>query len=265
MNVPGMSQSVLCLFLIVATSLQASLFAREEGPATNSAITVFAASSTTEALTGLAKTFEASQHIKIRLSFAASSVLARQIEKAAPCDIFLSADQKWMDYLAEKKLIQPGSRRDILGNTLVIVRHADKKLTVTMEKGFDLAGAFTGRLAVGDPEHVPAGIYAREALQGMGWWEPLKTRLAPAENVRAALKLVELGETELGIVYASDAKSSKKIAVAGVFPENSHAPIRYPVALSVSSCREAKAFLDYLAGEDAKPVWTAAGFLPIGP
>jgi len=232
--------------------------AAEQGA--NSTITVFAASSATEVLTDLAKRFEANHPVKIRLSFASSSVLARQIEQEAPCDIFLSADQKWMDYVAEKHKIQADSRRDIVGNRLLIVAPANTKLAVTFEKNFDFAGAFTGRIAMGDPDHVPAGLYAREALQNLGWWNSLTNRLAPAENVRAALKLVELGEVDAGIVYYSDAKSSAKVSVAGQFPESTHSAIRYPAALCVKASPVAKAFLEYMASKEAAPVWVGAGF-----
>ncbi len=228
-------------------------------------ITVFAAASATDVLTDLGKKYEATHPVKVRLNFAASSVLAKQIEQAAPCDVFLSADQKWMDYLAEKKLIQEATRRDVVGNQLVVITPVDKTLNIKMEKGFDLAGVFTGRLAMGDPEHVPAGIYGKEALQSMGWWDALKDRVAPAETVRAALRLVEMGETDAGIVYWSDSKSSTKVVVAGVFPESAHSPILYPVALCVSAGPEAKAFLEYMAGSEAAQVWKDAGFRPLAP
>lgn len=231
----------------------------------NATITVFAAASATDVLTTLAKQYEASHPVKVRLSFASSSVLARQIEEEAPCDLFLSADQQWMDYLAKKNKIQAGSRKDIVGNRLVIVTPAKKPLAVKMEKGFDFAGAFTGRLALGDPDHVPAGVYAKAALQSLGWWEALKNRLAPAENVRAAVKLVELGEVDAGIVYFSDAKASGKVVIAGEFAESTHEPIRYPVALTVASKPEAKGFLDFVAGKQAAAVWATAGFIPLVP
>ena len=258
-------RSVVFCLLAIACFYALNLVARAGGQETNATITVFAASSATEVLTDLAKKYEASHQVKVRLSFAASSVLARQIEQDAPCDVFLSADQKWMDYLAEKHKVQAASRKDIAGNRLVIVTPINKPLAVKMDKGFDFAGAFAGRLAVGDPDHVPAGIYAREALQSMGWWASLTNRLASAENVRAALKLVELGEVDAGIVYVSDAKSSKKVAVAVAFPGNTHSPIRYPAALCVTACPDAKAFLGFLAGKEASAVWSSAGFVPLVP
>jgi molybdate transport system substrate-binding protein len=223
-------------------------------------ITVFAASSATDVMTSLAKQYEATHPVRVRLSFAASSVLARQVERDAPCDLVLLADQKWMDFLAGKRKVQKGSRKDIAGNRLVVVTPANKPLVVRMEPKFDLAAAFKGRLAVGDPDHVPAGLYAKEALQNMGWWDLLKFRLAPAENVRAALRLVELGEVEVGIVYRSDARSSGKVVIAGQFPPGTHRAIRYPAALCASATPGAGDFLDYIAGKEAAPVWTANGF-----
>jgi len=252
---------VLALSCFVSSSWVA-LAAEQD---THSTITVFAASSATKVVTDLAKKYEANHPVKIRLSFASSSVLARQIEQDAPCDVFLSADQIWMDYVSEKHKIQAESRRDIVGNRLVIVTPANKKLAVTFEQGFDFAGSFTGRLAMGDPAHVPAGIYAREALQHLGWWNSLTNRLAPAENVRAALKLVELGEVDAGIVYFSDAKSSAKVMVAGQFPENTHSAIRYPAALCVKANPDAKSFLDFVAAKEASSAWITAGFIPLAP
>ena len=251
--------------IAVAGSCVAPCAAWATGQETNATITVFAAASATDALTALAKQYETNHAVKVRFSFASSSVLARQIEQDAPCDVFLSADERWMDYVAEKHKIRADSRKDILGNRLVFVTPANKTLTLKMEKGFDLAGAFTGRLAIGDPDHVPAGTYAKEAFQNMGWWDALKSRLAPTENVRAALKLVELGEVDAGVVYLSDAKSSSKVAVAAQVPETAHKPIRYPVALCLTASPEAGAFLSFVAGKDAAPAWIAAGFIPLAP
>ena len=253
------------VLLALTVGLLAMPVVGQEPAGTEPSITVFAAASSTDVMTELAKRYEAEHPVKVRLNFAASSVLAKQIEQAAPCDVYLSADQKWMDYLAEKKLIQDGTRRDIVGNQLVVITPVDKTLAIKMEKDFNLAGVFEGRLAMGDPEHVPAGIYAKEALQSMGWWEALKDRIAPAENVRAALRLVEMGETDAGIVYWSDSKSSAKVAVAGVFPEDAHTPILYPIALCVSAAPDAMAFLEYVAGSEASPVWKEAGFRPLAP
>ena len=228
--------------------------------ASNRVVTVFAASSVTDCMNAIGRLYEAQHGVKIRLNVASSSVLAKQIEEGAPCDIFLSADQEWMDDMAKHDHIQNASRRDLLGNRLVIVTPTNRLITVRLERDFDFAKTFAGRLAVGDPAHVPAGKYAKEALQKLGWWEVLLPRLAPAENVRAALKLVERGETDAGIVYATDARSSKGVLVAAVFPEDAHAPIRYPVALCAGATVDAAAVLDYLSSAEAVAIWTKAGF-----
>jgi len=255
----------LACLLALSCLLPAGAIALDGDRAAPATITVFTASSAADVLASVAKKYEESHPVTIRFSSAASSILARQIEQGAPCDIFLSADQSWMDYLAGKHRIQPGSRKDVAANRLVIVTPVNRPLAIRMDKGFDLAGAFSGRLAIGDPDHVPAGIYAREALQTLGWWDPLKNRLVSAENVRAALRLVELGEVNAGVVYLTDARSSGKVAVAGQFPVTAHRAIRYPVALCVTAGAKAGAFLDYLTGRDASSVWTAAGFISLAP
>jgi molybdate transport system substrate-binding protein len=242
-------------------ALPAALTAAEgSNTATQGVVTVFAASSASDCLNAIARTYEAARKVTVRLNLASSSVLARQIDQGARCDVFLSADIEWMDYLAQRTNIQAATRQNLLGNRLVIVTPANRPLAVKMDRSFDLPKSFAGRLAVGDPDHVPAGKYAKEALQNMGWWDGLKDRLAPAENVRAALLLVERGETDAGIVYATDARASKAVTVAAEFPEDSHKPIRYPAALCVGAGAEARAFLDYLTGKEAAAVWTAAGF-----
>jgi molybdate transport system substrate-binding protein len=228
------------------------------GARERTAVTVFAASSTTEVLQELAAAFEKKTGTSVRLSFAASSVLARQIEAGAPAEVFVSADLEWMDYLAHKGLIRAGSRRDLAGNRLVLVTPRGHALHAVLAPGFDLPGAFTGRLA------VPAGRYARQALEHFGWWAALLPRLAQAENVRAALRLVEVGEAGAGIVYATDAAASTEVVVAGTFPPSSHAPIVYPAALCGEAGPSAAAFLDFLSSKEAAGAWRAAGFEPVG-
>ena len=228
-------------------------------------LTVFAASSASDCMMSIGRQYEAVHGVKVRLNLASSSVLARQIEESAPCDIFLSADQEWMDYLAGRNRIQAASRQDILGNRLVIITPTNRLIAVRMERDFDFPKSFSGRLAVGDPAHVPAGKYARDALRKLGWWDALQNRLAPAENVRAALKLVERGDTDAGIVYATDALSTKGVSVAAVFPEDTHAPIRYPVALCTGAGAGAAELLEYLTGAEAVTVWTHAGFAVVAP
>jgi molybdate transport system permease protein len=175
--------------------------------------------------------------------------------------VFLSADQEWMDYLAGKNLIRKDSRLDLLGNELVLIAAKDGPKSVKMEKGFDLAASFEGRLAVGDPASVPVGMYAQQAMENLGWWAALKGRLAPTADVRSGLRLVEVGEARVGIVYATDAATSKKVTVIGVFPADTHKPILYPVALTAGASPAAERFLRALQGEPAKQVFLRYGFI----
>lgn len=228
-------------------------------------ITVFAAASLTNALQDIAAAYKKEKNVEVVSSFASSSTLARQIEAGAPADLFISADQKWMDYAVEKKSIDAATRETLLGNSLVVVApkaSAQGEITINKETNWTrlLNG---GRLAVGDPEHVPAGIYAKEALQKLGAWDTLSSQLAPANNVRAALALVERRETPYGIVYGSDAVASDKVQVVGRFPEASHKPVEYPMAV-VSDHQNAavQAFYDYLQGPDAAAVFKQYGFTP---
>jgi molybdate transport system substrate-binding protein len=192
--------------------------------------TIFAAASLSDALQQIAAELE-TNGTKLKLSFASSSILAKQIENGAGADIFVSADEEWMAYLDTRKLIAKGTWTRPIGNGLVIVAPADETAAIVLEPKFDLAG-YLGerRLAVGDPAHVPAGRYAQQALEHYGWWKTVEPHLARAENVRAALALVERGETPLGIVYTTDALASKAVRVVAAFPPNSHEPILYSFA-----------------------------------
>ena len=206
---------------------------------------------------------------KPSLVFAASSTLARQIEQGAPADLFLSADEQWMDYAEQRGLILPETRRAVLGNALVLIAPADSRAgPVTLTPGAELAKLLgdDGRLAVGDPAHVPAGIYAAAALTSLGLWQALAPRLARAENVRAALLLVERGEAPLGIVYATDAAASRRVRVLGTFPADSHPPISYPFALTQRGAGNAAAhdLLAYLSGPQAAETWRRYGFTLAG-
>lgn len=227
-------------------------------------LTVFAAASLTNALTDIAKSFEKEHNVSVKLSFAASSALAKQIEQGAPADLFVSADIQWVDYLEGKGLIDPALRRNLLGNTLVLIAPHGSKLKVAMNKDFDFAGAFAGKLCTGMVESVPVGRYAGEALAKLGWWDAIRTRLVGTEDVRAALNLVERDECEAGIVYETDAKQSKKVIVVGRFPADTHAPITYPAAL-VSKSGEARMLFDYLGGKAATDVFTRYGFQVLTP
>jgi molybdate transport system substrate-binding protein len=228
-------------------------------------ITVFAAASLTDALEALDSAYGAQPgNPPVVASFASSSTLARQIEAGAPAQVFLSADTKWMDYLAQKGLIEPATRRNLLGNKLALIAPADSPTaTLAIDGRLDWARLLGdgGRLAVGDPDHVPAGIYAKEALTHLGVWPSLEPRLARAEDVRGALALVERGEAPLGIVYVTDARVSTRVRIVGIFPEDSHSPIVYPAAIVKGSASPAvQAYFRFLASPQARTVFNRFGF-----
>ena len=222
---------------------------------------VFAAASLSEALDEVGRVFTTRTGVRVDASYAASSVLAKQIEAGAPADAFFSADLAWVDYLDERGLLKRGSRRDVLGNSLVLIAPADSPLRLSVAPGFDLTAALgEGRLATADPDSVPAGKYARAALTKLGVWQSVSDRLVRGENVRAALAYVARGEAPLGIVYQTDAQAEKRVRVVGVFPEDSHPPITYPLALTVRARPEAARFADFLASETARQIFTRYGF-----
>jgi molybdate transport system substrate-binding protein len=226
-------------------------------------VTIFAAASTTNAVTEVVELFSASEKTEVVTSFAASSTLARQIDSGAPADIYLSANRKWMDYLEERGRIDPGNRLDLLGNRIVLIAPAGRfreVRTVTGELSLT-AMLGDGHLAMGDPDHVPAGIYGREILESLGIWEHVRHRVARTKDVRAALALVERGEAVLGLVYATDAAVSDGIAVVGTFPPESQPPIVYPVALTAGSDMPAAGrFLEFLGTREAREVFERHGF-----
>ncbi len=228
-------------------------------------VTVFAAASLTDAVGELARTYEAQTGVRIVTSFAASPALARQIEYGAPADLFCSADQTWMDHLAGRSLIDPATRWDRLGNALVVVAPAGKGFAFTAAADFPAQRAFTGRMAIGDPSSVPVGGYAKEAFTALGWWGWLEPRLAPAVDSRATLRLVETGEVDCGVVYASDARTSTRVEVIASIPQTLHRPIRYPFAAMPAAGPAARAFLAYLTGPQARPVYAARGFVVADP
>ncbi len=226
-------------------------------------VTVFAAASTTNAITDIGKMFTEKGKGKFVPSFASSSTLAKQIESGAPANVYLSANQKWMDYLDEKKVIVPSSRFDLLANTIVLIVPGDSKVKkVEIGPGFDLVKLLgDGRVAMGDPDHVPAGIYGKQALEHLGLWKAVEPKVARSKDVRAALTLVERGETPFGIVYATDAAISDKVKIVGTFPADTHPPIVYPVALvKGKDTAVAKSFLDFLKTNEAKAVFKKYGF-----
>lgn len=234
----------------------AAAFAQAAAP-----VTVFAAASLTDSLKAVADAYKAKTGTTITLSFGASSTLARQIEQGAQADIFMSADTDWMDYLQKGGHIADATRKDLLGNELVLVTASDAKPAPAIAPHFDLAGALgNGKLALADPASVPAGKYGKAALSALGVWDSVAAKLAPAENVRVALEYVARGEAPYGIVYATDAKVAPGVRVAGVFPENTHPPIVYPVALTRHASPAARAFLDFLKGPQAKAIFEKAGF-----
>jgi len=199
--------------------------------------------------------------VKVKSSFDSSSVLARQIEAGAPADVFFSADTAWMDYLQTRNLIQAASRKNVLGNRLVLIAPADSQIQLKIAPHFPLAAALgEGRLATGDPDSVPAGRYARAALTKLGVWDELAPRLARAENVRVALLYVARAEAPLGIVYASDALADKRVRVVDIFPADTHEPIVYPIALTTSAKSAAAAFVAYLTGPQGHDIFVKYGF-----
>lgn len=244
-------RALLALFLLFTQPLRAEN------------LTVFAAASLTDAMKDIGKLWEIAGHGAIRFNFAASSTLARQIEQGAPANIFASADLQWMDWAAGKALIAEDTRRNLLGNDLVLVMAKDRVRPVAIGPGLDITGLLgaDGRLATGDPANVPVGIYAQQALTRLGLWRRIEPRLARSDSVRSALLLVERGEASAGIVYATDAPIAQGVAIAGVFPQTSHDPIIYPFAITrAGDTPEGRAFLLYLAGPQATAVFRARGF-----
>jgi molybdate transport system substrate-binding protein len=225
-------------------------------------LTVFAAASMKNALDDVTTAFTKATGIKVTASYAASSALAKQLENGAPADVFVSADLKWMDYVAEKKAIKPETRVNLLGNKIVLIAGKDSKLgNVTIGQGFDIAKlAGDGRIAVADTKAVPAGLYAKEALEKLGAWKAAEPKLAQAENVRATLAYVARGETPIGIVYETDAKVEPNVKIIGTFPEESHKPVTSPVAATANAKTDAAKYLNFLRTGAAKAVFEKYGF-----
>jgi molybdate transport system substrate-binding protein len=223
---------------------------------------VLAAASLQESLSAAADRWAAKGHPRPVISFAASSALARQVEAGAPADLFIAADERWMDYLAQRRLIRPSTRISFLTNNLVLVAPAMSRLRLAIGPRFPLDRALgQGRLAMADPNAVPAGKYGREALIRLGVWASVERRVAGAENVRAALALVTRGEAPLGVVYATDARAASGLRVVGTFPAWSHAPISYPIAtLAASRNPEAELFRRFILSPEGKAVFRHFGF-----
>jgi len=226
-------------------------------------VVVFAAASTTNAIQDIAAQYTEATGTKVVTSFASSSTLAKQIEQGAPADVFISANPKWMTYLEDAGSVQAGTREDLLANRIVLIAPVDSSLeTVTIDGGLDLPSLLgpDGRLGMGDPAHVPAGIYGKQALEALGLWSDVSNRVAAMSDVRAALTIVERGETPLGVVYATDAALSQRVKVVGVFPADSHPAIVYPVAAVSDHLEAAQAFIAFLKTADSRAIFTKYGF-----
>lgn len=225
-------------------------------------VLIFAASSLQTAIDTLAPSIERATGVHVRVSYAASSTLARQLENGAPAELFISADLDWMNVAATKGLIRSDSRVNLLGNTLVLIAPARHPVTLKIAPGFALAERLGAeRLAVANPDTVPAGKYAKQALTALGVWSAVAPKLAPTENVRAALMFVSRGETPLGIVYRTDAMADAGVTVVDTFPATSHAPIVYPAALTTGATPAAARLLAFLRSAEARAVFTQQGFL----
>lgn len=231
-------------------------------PTTAKPIVVFAAASLKNALDAAVADWMAATGRRVTVAYAASSALARQIEQGAPADVFISADLDWMDWAAERKLIRPDTRRVLLTNTLVLITPADGPTAFKLAKGADLGAALgAGRLAIGQVQSVPAGKYAKEALEALGLWAGVAARLAQADSVRAALALVARGEAPFGIVYATDAGAEPRVKVVDTFPADTHAPIVYPAAVTTASANpDAAAFFDHLRSPTGTAIFARHGF-----
>lgn len=259
-----MTSSFLRYLLAVALALLLlgpfALTARAAEP--RPGLTVFAAASLKEAMDEAAAAYQREHGIPVRVSYAASSALARQIEQGAPADVFFSADLEWMDYLQLRGNVDPAARHNLLGNQLVLIAPRNGAAGVDLHRRGALAAALgTGRLAVGQTRSVPAGKYARAALQSLGAWDSVRSRLAESDSVRAALMLVARGETPLGIVYRSDASAEPAVRVVATFPADSHPAIIYPVAaLNGAGKTAAGAFVDWLSSSTARQIFERRGF-----
>jgi len=225
---------------------------------------VFAAASLANVLGELSAAWTRLSGVPVKLSFAASSVLARQIEAGGKADVFISADQEWMDYLQQHGLLQKATRRNLVGNRLVLIAPADSRIELKIAPNFGLAAALgRGRLATGDPDTVPVGRYARSALTSLGVWDAIQDRLVRADNVRGAMMFVARGEVPLGIVYTTDALADPKVRIVDTFPTSTHAPITYPAAATQRARDGTNAYLDFLASAQASDTWKKFGFVEL--
>ena len=256
-RLPILRNLVVWSLLALATSAWIT-----DASAQQAKLVIFAAASLKDALDDVNTAYRRDKGQETTTSFAASSTLAKQIEAAAPADIFISADLDWIDYLAKKDLIKPDTRANLLGNQLVLIAPANTAKKLSVAPNFPLAQTLgNGRLAIADPNSVPAGKYGKAALEALGVWSSVADRLAPAENVRATLLLVSRGEAPLGIVYQTDAVADKGVTILGTFPENTHPPIIYPIAAVAASTNPANVgYIAFLKSPAARPLFEKWGF-----
>lgn len=249
----------IALGWLLLASLAAAASAAVAQPGT---VLVFGAASLTDVLNDLGNAYTGRSKVPIKSSFAASSVLAKQIEAGAPADVFFSADLDWMNYLDTRKLLRAGSRHDLVSNSLVLIAPADSTVRLRLAHGVDFGPALgpDGKLATGDPDSVPVGKYAEAALKSLGAWNQVSGRIARAENVRAALAYVARGEAPLGIVYKTDALAENRVRIVAQFPASTHPPITYPIALTLHAGPEAAKFEDFVRSPAAAAIFRKYGF-----
>jgi molybdate transport system substrate-binding protein len=254
---PRLRALLAAIILVLSWSASGALAQTPEAK-----LVIFAAASLKDALDEANAAYQHEKGQETATSYAASSTLAKQIEAAAPADIFISADLDWMDYLAKRNLIKPETRSNLLGNRLVLIAPVNSGGELKIAPNFPLARALgNGRLAIADPDAVPAGKYAKAALEALGVWSSVANKLAPAENVRATLLLVSRGEAPLGIVYQTDANSDKAVQVVGTFPDNTHPPIIYPIAVVAASTNPGdSAYVAFLKSPTTRPIFEKQGF-----
>jgi molybdate transport system substrate-binding protein len=250
------------VFLALLALMAGAAIGLRSADAQEKSLTVFAAASMKNALDDVAAAYTRKTGVTLKVSYAASSALMKQIEQGAPADVFVSADLDWMDYGSQKKVIKDDTRVNLLGNKIVLIAPKDSKIeSVKIGPGFDLAKlAGDGRITTGDVKAVPVGKYAKAALEKLGAWAAAERKMAMAENVRAALALVARGEAALGIVYETDAKVEPGVKIVGAFPDDSYPPIIYPVAATTSAKSEANDYLAFLRSQAAKAIFEKYGF-----
>lgn len=250
---PRLRQRICLVIAILVGFVSVHAYAGSE-------VKLYAAASLTDVMNALLKDYRNHSTVVIKASFAGSATLAKQIERGAPADLFISADQEWANYLGGRNLLSNESRKTLLMNELVLISPLTSNTPVALSSTFNFAAAFKGRLCVGDPRSVPAGRYAKQALSHFGWWDSISARLVSTEDVRTALSFVERAECSLGIVYKTDTLLSKRVKVIATFPASSHTPIEYPIALTRTANKEAKLFWTYLQSEAAKTIFIRYGF-----